>query len=97
MTTHKLSIVRILFCAFGLWAVATGTAHADVAGILCDIYNTELVENFGPGIATMAVIAVGIAAALGRASAGMAIMAAVGIFVLFEAPTIAGAFGVTGC
>jgi type IV secretory pathway VirB2 component (pilin) len=72
-------------------------AHATVGSILCDIYNNELIGGVAPGIATMAVIALGISAALGKTSFGAAVTVAIGIAILFGAVEIVAAFGATGC
>jgi type IV secretory pathway VirB2 component (pilin) len=77
-------------------------AHADIASILCDIYDNVLIGGssgggMGRGLATMAIIALGISATLGKVSWGMAVMVGVGIAIFFGAATIASDFGVTAC
>jgi type IV secretory pathway VirB2 component (pilin) len=88
---------KAMVYAVCFWAAGSGTAHADIASILCSIYDNELVGGVGPGIATLAVMAVSISAIFGKVSFGMAVMVAVGIGILFGAPQVASAFGISGC
>lgn len=75
----------------GTGVTAGGTPQA-LAQILCNV-----VEWFtgpvGAGIATLAIIVIGIGALMGKVSWGMAIIVGIGVGVIFGAPTIVDALG----
>jgi type IV secretory pathway VirB2 component (pilin) len=65
-----------------VWAIDTPMGY-----VLCQVVGF-FYGNLGRGLATMAVIVVGIGATLGKVSWGLAITVAVGISVIFSAPNI---------
>lgn len=82
---------------FAFYALSASPAHAQTIGsILCGVWNL-IYTDIGRGIATLAIVAVGIGATLGKASWGMAIMVAVGIAVMFGANTLVATLFGTSC
>ena len=94
--------------AIAIYVISTSAAFA-IAGtnspmgsVLC--YVVSLVYgNLGRGLATLAVVIIGIGATLGKVSWGLAITVGIGIAVVFNANLIADAFinasgaGAIGC
>jgi type IV secretory pathway VirB2 component (pilin) len=65
--------------------------------ILCNLADM-VTGNLGRGLATCAVLTIGVGATLGKVSWGLAITVAVGISVIFNAPLVLLALtGVAGC
>lgn len=98
---HQL-LVSLLACMFLL--VLVQNAHADgpidtpMGTVLCNI--VEMVYgNLGRGLATLAVIIIGVGATLGKTSWGLALTVAVGIAVIFNAHIVVGYLGddMKGC
>jgi len=89
-TRHYVYIGWLRIFSFVLFAVSTHPVFAQSAlkGTICDVY-TLLLNDAGPGIATIAVAALGLGAAFGKVSWGMAITVAVGLVVMFSAADIA--------
>lgn len=87
---HSIYIGWLRILSFVLFAVSTHPAFAQSAlkGTICDVYDL-LLNDAGPGIATIAVAALGLGAAFGKVSWGMAITVAVGLAVMFGAAGIA--------
>jgi len=65
-------------------AVYAGDTIGDV---LCEVVGW-FTGTTGKGIATLAIIVVGVGALMGKVSWGMAIIVAIGVAVIFGAPTI---------
>ncbi len=63
--------------------------------ILCSAV-AYIQSDIARGIATLAIIIVGLGALLGKVSWGMAVLVAVGIGTIFGAQALASAIGVTG-
>jgi type IV secretion system protein VirB2 len=90
------------FCLCLLAAYATlmvpSLAHADTIGdLLCNVADW-FTGPIGQGIATLAIITVGIGALMGKVSWGMAIIVGIGVAVIFGAPEIVGELGEgSGC
>ena len=70
-------------------AHASGTA---IANVLCTVVGW-FTGPVGKGIATLAIIVIGIGALMGKVSWGMAIIVGVGVAVVFGAPEIVGELG----
>lgn len=66
-----------------------------MGAVLCRVVGMVM-GDVGRGLATLAVIVVGVGAMLGKVSWGMAMTVAVGIAVVFGAPTVVGQLGVMG-
>ncbi len=90
------------FCLCLLAAYATlmvpSLAHADVIGeLLCDVAGW-FTGPIGQGIATLAILTIGVGALMGKVSWGMAIIVGIGIAVIFGAPEIVDQLGTgSGC
>ncbi len=102
--TVKMQLVTTLFfSAFMIimmqsaFAVAT-TSTSPMGDVLCSIV-LIVYGNLGRGIATLAVVVIGVGATLGKTSWGLAITVAVGIAVIFNAHAIVNVIGggIGGC
>jgi len=87
--------VTITFLAVALMILMTNPAYATntpMGDVLCDI--VEMVYgNLGRGLATLAVVIIGVGATLGKTSWGLALTVAVGIAVIFNAHKVVGYLG----
>ena len=63
--------------------------------MLCNVANW-FKGPIGRGIATLAIIVIGVGALMGKVSWGMAIIVGIGIAVIFGAPTIVNELGAGG-
>ena len=63
--------------------------------VLCNVVGW-FTGSIGAGIATLAIIVIGIGALMGKVSWGMAIIVGLGVGVIFGAPTIVEALGGNG-
>jgi type IV secretion system protein VirB2 len=70
-------------------------ADTNMGSTLCKAVGM-MTGNTGKGLATIAVVVVGVGALLGKVSYGMAIMVATGIGIIFGAGTIVNAFASVG-
>lgn len=97
-SAHHLTWLLLLSAAIIVFltgpAMATNTPMgAVVCGIVSFFYG-----NLGQGLASLAVIVVGVGATMGKVSWGLAITVACGISVIFNAPNFVGYItGVSGC
>lgn len=64
-----------------------GGDSATIGGLLCRVADW-FTGSVGQGIATLAIIVIGIGALMGKVSWGMAIIVGIGVAVIFGAPTI---------
>lgn len=97
----------VILCAVGIsvyllpgMAFATDSGGAASASnaiemVFCNVINM-MTGTTGKSIATVAVIAVGIGALLGKVSWGMALIVALGVALVFGASTIVQALGGSG-
>ncbi|MFN7612191.1 MAG: TrbC/VirB2 family protein, partial [Alphaproteobacteria bacterium] len=70
-------------------------AGATIGQVLCEVadwFNGPV----GRGIATLAIIVVGVGALMGKVSWGMAIIVGIGVAVIFGAPNIVDELGTSG-
>lgn len=73
---------------------ATNSAMGDVLCTIVDI----VYGNLGRGLATLAIIIIGVGATLGKTSWGLAMTVAIGISVIFNAGTVVAYLtGINGC
>lgn len=94
MTAIKMTMLTFMTVAF--YSLMVTHAYADtLAFILCDVADIVM-GNLGRGLATCAVLVIGVGATLGKVSWGLAITVAVGISVIFNAPLIVLQLGVAG-
>lgn len=84
----SLSFMLLLIFIQNAYA-AVNTAMGDV---LCNIVYM-VYGNMGRGLATLAVIIIGVGATLGKTSWGLAMTVAVGIAVIFNAESVVGYLG----
>ena len=63
------------------------SGYTPVGIVLCNVV-TMIWSDVGRGIATIAVMVMGIMAAIGKASWGQALLLAIGVSLVFGAPTI---------
>lgn len=82
--------------AASLPAAAAATAAASGNFDLCPLINSIFFAALAPGLATLGIIIIGIAATFGRANANNAVLVIVGIAAMFGAKWLAQQFG-GGC
>jgi type IV secretory pathway VirB2 component (pilin) len=86
--TTQFALMMLVVIA-GYMAMTSGAYASDALGeALCKIVQLVM-GKAGRGIATLAVIILGIGATLGKVSWGMAMIVTVGIAVMFNAPALA--------
>lgn len=74
-------------------AAAASTNNPDaLSKVLCNVVSW-FTGPVGAAIATLAIIVIGVGALLGKVSWGMAIIVALGVAIIFGAPTIVEALG----
>lgn len=71
-------------------------AQETIGKVLCDVV-AWFSGPVGKGIATLAIIIIGVGALMGKVSWGMAIIVGIGVAVIFGAPAIVGELGHQGC
>ncbi len=89
---------RFCLCLLVAYSVlmVPSMAHADTIGdLLCNVADW-FTGTIGQGIATLAIIVVGIGALMGKVSWGMAIIVGIGVAVIFGAPAIVDELGTSG-
>ncbi|MFO0389649.1 MAG: TrbC/VirB2 family protein [Alphaproteobacteria bacterium] len=93
----KLATVTLLALAIYAVLITPAMATTPMGTVLCNIVGM-FTGNLGRGLSTLAVLVVGVGATLGKVSWGLAITVAVGIAVIMNATTVAGAVGgFSGC
>jgi len=83
----------VVYATFLMPSVAY--AGGTIGDVLCEVANW-FNGPVGQGIATLAIIVVGIGALMGKVSWGMAIIVGIGVAVIFGAPTIVNELGTSG-
>ena len=89
---------RFCLCLLVAYSVlmVPSMAHADAIGdLLCDVTGW-FTGSLGQGLATLAILTIGIGALMGKVSWGMAIIVGIGVAVIFGAPEIVGDLGTSG-
>jgi type IV secretory pathway VirB2 component (pilin) len=86
-TAQRALLLSLLVMAAYLLLIAPALA-TPMGDVLCAVVDWIVFGNLGRGLATLAVLVVGVGAVLGKASWGMAITVAVGISVIFGAHDI---------
>lgn len=85
---------------FAVYVVAmlpqTAAAQGTIGTLLCDVAGW-FTGQVGSGIATLAIIVIGIGALMGKVSWGMAIIVGIGVAVIFGAGVIVSELGGEGC
>ena len=89
-----MSIALALFAVYAVMLLPTAALAQSAPGaledVLCDVVSW-FTGRVGAGIATLAIIVIGIGALMGKVSWGMAIIVGLGVGVIFGAPTIVSA------
>ncbi len=92
---HRATVLSFLTLA--IYLLLSGTSFAQntpMGDVLCDIVDYIILGDLGRGLATLAVIMLGIGAMLGKVSWGLAITVCVGIAVTFGAKDITDDLGI---
>ena len=95
LTTEKMkSLAMALFVAYAVMllpmdALADGGGPSAIEDVLCNVVGW-FTGSIGAGIATLAIIVIGVGALMGKVSWGMAIIVGIGIGVIFGATEIVG-------
>ncbi len=76
-------------------AQGVGTGEQVIADVLCSVV-AWFTGSVGKGIATLAIIIIGVGALMGKVSWGMAIIVGIGVAVIFGASNIVSELGGTG-
>lgn len=94
-----MTLALCLFAAYAAMLLPTDALaqSATVGGgtigrVLCTVVGW-FTGPVGQGIATLAIIVIGVGALMGKVSWGMAIIVGIGVAVIFGAPTIVGELG----
>lgn len=97
LPSDALAQIRVSTGGFGGAGSGAGDSQT-IGNLLCGVANW-FTGTVGQGIATLAIIIVGIGALMGKVSWGMAIIVGLGVAVIFGAPTIVSelAGGPGGC
>ncbi len=94
-TAWQFSLAMLLAVAAVIMPDFAFATNTDIGETLCNAVDM-MTGNTGQGLATIAVVVVGIGALLGKVSWGMAILVATGIAVIFGAGTIVNAVSAVG-
>lgn len=84
------------YAVLAMPSLAHAAGGTTVGNLLCNVADW-FTGPVGSGIATLAIIVVGLGALMGKVSWGMAIIVGIGIAVIFGAPAIVDELGATGC
>lgn len=96
MMSYVMALLAVFTAAMlPMGAMAQGEPSA-LANVLCDVVGW-FTGDIGAGIATLAIIVIGIGALMGKVSWGMAIIVGLGVGVIFGASSIVTALGGHGC
>ncbi len=102
LTIEKDQLMRValaLFVAYALLLVPDAAMAQDapekLTDVLCNVVGW-FEGSIGAGIATLAIIVIGVGALMGKVSWGMAIIVGLGVGVIFGAPQIVEALGGNG-
>ena len=104
MKYSSKNLMNLALCLFAAYAVMllpeAAMAGQTIGSLLCGVASW-FVGPLGQGIATLAIIVIGIGALMGKVSWGMAIIVGIGVAVIFGAPVIVGELstdaGLAGC
>ena len=104
LSLNNNKLMTLALCLFAAYAVmlvpADALAGQTIGDLLCGVAGW-FTGPVGQGIATLAIIVIGIGALMGKVSWGMAIIVGIGVAVIFGAPVIVGELqtqtGTQGC
>ena len=92
-----LAVYAVMLLPTEAWAAigeATGVDTMGITKVMCNVVSW-FTGKVGGGIATLAIIVIGVGALMGKVSWGMAIIVGLGIGVIFGAGQIVSALGAT--
>jgi type IV secretory pathway VirB2 component (pilin) len=91
LSTHTVALAIVLYFAMAAMVLANNCPQSGettpMGEVLCTVVDF-MYGNLGRGLATLAVITLGVGALLGKTSWGMAITVGIGIAVIFNAEAI---------
>jgi len=87
-----LAFLATVFMLLMISAAHAASVNTPMGDVLCTIVDM-VYGNLGRGLATLAVVIIGVGATLGKTSWGLALTVAVGIAVIFNAATVVGYLG----
>ena len=110
LTLNSDKVMSLALCLFAAYAVMLlpvdalagtitiggGSGGNPIGTLLCNVAGW-FTGPIGSGIATLAILVIGVGALMGKVSWGMAIIVGIGVAVIFGAPAIVGMLGKTGC
>lgn len=93
-----MTLALCLVATYGIMLLPSGAFAGDVIGdTLCGVA-AWFTGTLGQGIATLAILVIGVGALMGKVSWGMAIIVGIGVAVIFGAPQIVSQLGeADGC
>lgn len=92
----NIMFAMLLACAIFILPIEAAASGSDgISGALCNVIG-QLNGPWGKGIATIAVVALGIGLFLGKLSWGLAISTAIGIGMIFGASALVSTIGGAG-
>lgn len=80
-------LIYFAYCSLAMAGCPSAGNNTPMGQVLCTVVNF-MYGNLGRGLATLAVITLGVGALLGKVSWGMAVTVGVGIAVMFNAEKI---------
>lgn len=91
LTLNNNKLLSLALCLFAAYTVMLTPVDANatqtIGGLLCGVVGW-FVGPVGQGIATLAIIIIGIGALMGKVSWGMAIIVGLGVALIFGAPVM---------
>jgi type IV secretory pathway VirB2 component (pilin) len=94
LAAYAVMLIPDSALAFGGGGGGSG-GPSSIEGALCEVISW-FIGPIGKGIATLAIIIIGVGALMGKVSWGMAIIVGLGVAVIFGAPEIATLLGASG-
>lgn len=87
-SNKMMPLALCLFAAYAVMLMPSGAyAGTTIGDVLCGVADW-FTGPVGQGIATLAILVIGIGALMGKVSWGMAIIVGIGVAVIFGAPAI---------
>jgi type IV secretion system protein VirB2 len=91
LTLNNNKLMSLALCLFAAYTVMLAPVDANatqtIGSLLCGVVSW-FTGTIGQGIATLAIIIIGIGALMGKVSWGMAIIVGIGVALIFGAPTL---------
>ncbi len=92
--SYMIALVAVYAAAMLPMDAMASAGPAALGDVLCNVVGW-FTGTIGAGIATLAIIVIGVGALMGKVSWGMAIIVGLGVGIIFGAPTIVAALGGT--